>query len=128
MVIGPKTNLAFLRALAAQPGIRGRNGRHRLHRRQSRAARGRSRIRRTRERVHAAARLLIERRDEGRASPLHPFDPWRVADSFELVGSRRIGVDVAVDGVPVRACISSKAPMWIRSPKETARRRRDHAP
>ena len=52
--------------------------------------------------LHAAARLLIERRDEGRASPLNPFDPWRIADSFELIGSRRIGLDVAVDGVPAR--------------------------
>ena len=63
---------------------------------------GLSRIRRTRRAVHAAARLLLERRDAGRASPLDPFDPWRVANSFELVGSRRIGVDVAVDGVPMR--------------------------
>jgi 3-methylcrotonyl-CoA carboxylase alpha subunit len=45
---------------------------------------------------------LLERRDKGRASQLSPFDPWRIADSFELIGSRRIGLDVAVDGVPVR--------------------------
>jgi 3-methylcrotonyl-CoA carboxylase alpha subunit len=45
---------------------------------------------------------LLERRDKGRASPLDPSDPWRVADSFELIGSRRIGLDVAVDGVPTR--------------------------
>ena len=52
--------------------------------------------------MHAAARLLLERRDEGRASPLNPFDPWRIANSFELMGSRQIGLDVAVDGVPAR--------------------------
>ena len=52
--------------------------------------------------LHAAARLLLERRDNGRASPLSPLDPWRTANSFELIGSRRIGLDVAVDGVPAR--------------------------
>ena len=31
-----------------------------------------------------------------------PFDPWRVADSFELVGERRIGLDVTVDGITAR--------------------------
>ncbi len=36
------------------------------------------------------------------ASPLDPSDPWRVADSFELIGSRRLALDVAVDGVPMR--------------------------
>ena len=89
----------FLRQALAQPGVRGRNGRHRLHRRQSRAPR-RGAASAKQKAVHAAARLLIERRDEGRASPLHPFDPWRVADSFELIGSRRIELDVTVDGVP----------------------------
>jgi 3-methylcrotonyl-CoA carboxylase alpha subunit len=101
VLIGPKTNLAFLGALlrsrefkagtidtgfidanlgrlGAQPHPPNRNA------------------------VHAAARLLVERRDEGRAPPLDPFDPWRVADSFELIGSRRTGVDVTVDGVPMR--------------------------
>jgi 3-methylcrotonyl-CoA carboxylase alpha subunit len=55
-----------------------------------------------RKAVHAAARLLLERRDEGRPSRLDPFDPWRVADSFELIGSRRIALDITVDGVPMR--------------------------
>ena len=101
VIIGPKTNLAFLRALLRSREFRagtidtgyidanlGRLG-----------AQPHPPARRA---VHAAARLLLERRDEGRASPLAPFDPWRVADSFELVGSRRIGLDVAVDGVPMR--------------------------
>ena len=101
VIIGPKTNLAFLRALLRSPEFAagtidtgfidanlGRLGAE-PHPPDRRA-------------VHAAARLLLERRDEGRASPLAPFDPWRVADSFELVGSRRIGLDVAVDGVPAR--------------------------
>jgi 3-methylcrotonyl-CoA carboxylase alpha subunit len=101
VVIGPKTNLGFLRALLRSREFKagtidtgfidanlGRLGAQ-PHPPDKRA-------------VHAAARLLLERRDEGRASPLAPFDPWRVADSFELVGSRRIGLDVAVDGVPMR--------------------------
>ena len=101
VVIGPKTNLAFLGALLRSPEFEagtidtgfidlnlGRLGAE-PHPPDKRA-------------VHAAARLLIERRDKGRASRLSPFDPWRIADSFELIGSRRIGLDVAVDGVPAR--------------------------
>jgi 3-methylcrotonyl-CoA carboxylase alpha subunit len=101
VVIGPKTNLAFLRALLHSPEFAagkidtgfidanlGRLGAQ-PHPPDRRA-------------VHAAARFLLERRDEGRASPLSPFDPWRIADSFELIGSRHIGLDVAVDGVPSR--------------------------
>jgi 3-methylcrotonyl-CoA carboxylase alpha subunit len=101
VVIGPKTNLAFLRALLRAHEFAagtidtgfidanlGRLGAqpHPMDRRA----------------VHAAARLLIERRDKGGASRLSPFDPWRVADSFELMGARRIGLDVAVDGTPMR--------------------------
>jgi 3-methylcrotonyl-CoA carboxylase alpha subunit len=101
VIIGPKTNLAFLRALLRSREFRagtidtgyidanlGRLG-----------AQPHPPVRRA---IHAAARRLLERRGEGRASPLAPFDPWRVADSFELVGSRRIGLDLAVDGVPMR--------------------------
>ena len=80
VVIGPKTNLAFLRALLRSREFAagtidtgyidanlGRLGAQ-PHPPDKRA-------------VHAAARLLLDRRDEGRASPLAPFDPWRVADS-----------------------------------------------
>src|ERR1700733_13381927 len=101
VIIGPKTNLAFLRGLlrsrelaagGIDPGCidatLGRLGAQ-PHPPDKRA-------------VHAAARLLLERRDEGRASPLSPSDPWRIADSFELIGSRRIGLDITVDGVPMR--------------------------
>ena len=72
------------------------------YRRPSRAAWGPSRIRRTNKPSTPPVQLLLERRDEGRASRLDPVDPWRVADSFELIGSRRIAVDVTVDGVPMR--------------------------
>ncbi len=101
VIIGPKTNLGFLSVLLGSREFAagtidtgfidanlGRLG-ARPHPPDKRA-------------VHAAARLLLKRRDEGRASPLNPFDPWRIANSFELVGSRRIGLDVAVDGVPTR--------------------------
>jgi 3-methylcrotonyl-CoA carboxylase alpha subunit len=101
VVIGPKTNLAFLRALLRSREFAagsidtgfidanlGRLG-----------AQPRPPDKRA---VHAAARLLFESRHYGGPSPLSPFDPWRVADSFELIGSRRIGLDVAVDGVPSR--------------------------
>ena len=76
MIIGPKTNLAFLSALLRSPEFTagtidtgfidanlGRLGAE-PHPPRQRA-------------VHAAARLLVVRRDEGRASPLNPFDPWR---------------------------------------------------
>ena len=120
VIIGPKTNLGFLRALLRSREFKagtidtgyidanlGRLGAQ-PHPPNKKA-------------VHAAARLLLERRDEGRASPLAPFDPWRVANSFELVGSRRIGLDVAVDGVPC-GCTSSRAPMSIPSLRGRAAR------
>ncbi len=101
VIIGPKTNLAFLRRLLQSPEFAagtvdtgfidanlGRLGAQ-PHPPDKRA-------------VHAAARLLVERRDAGKVSRLDPSDPWRVADSFELIGSRRMGLDVTVDGVPMR--------------------------
>ena len=88
VIIGPKTNLAFLRKLlrsrefaagTVDTGFIDANlGRL-----------GAEPHPANRKAVHAAARLLLERRDEGRPSRLDPFDPWRVADSFELIGSRR---------------------------------------
>jgi len=102
VIIGPKTNLAFLSALFMSPEFQAGTidagfidlNLGRLGAQPHPPAR---------QAVHAAARRLIERRDKGRASPLSPFDPWRIADSFELIGSRRTGVDVTVDGVRMRA-------------------------
>jgi 3-methylcrotonyl-CoA carboxylase alpha subunit len=102
VVIGPKTNLAFLSKLLRSPEFEaGRVDTGFIDANLGRL--GAQPHPPNRKAVHAAARLLIKRRDEGRESPLHPFDPWRVADSFELMGSRRISVDATVDGVPMRA-------------------------
>ena len=100
VVIGPKTNLAFLRALIGSPefaagtidtgfidGNLGRLGAQ-PHPPDQRA-------------VHAAALMLLEK-PSARASPVAPFDPWAKADSFELVGARRIGLDATIDRVPAR--------------------------
>ena len=99
VVIGPKTNLAFLKALARSAEFAagtvdtgfidanlGRLGAQ-PHPPDRRA-------------VHAAALLLSGK--GASASVLAPYDPWRVLDSFELVGARRIGLDVTIDGIPAR--------------------------
>jgi 3-methylcrotonyl-CoA carboxylase alpha subunit len=101
VVIGPKTNLAFLRALIGSREFAagsidtgfidanlGRLGAQ-PHPPDKRA-------------VHAAALMLFEKGGGGRALTSAPFDPWGKADSFELVGARRLGLDVAIDRVPAR--------------------------
>jgi 3-methylcrotonyl-CoA carboxylase alpha subunit len=101
VVIGLKTNLAFLRALLRSPEMAAGSidtgfidaNLKRL---------GAQPLPPDRGAVHAAARLLFDKRDAGRASTLAPFDPWRVADSFELMGERRIGLDASVDGIKTR--------------------------
>jgi 3-methylcrotonyl-CoA carboxylase alpha subunit len=97
VVIGPKTNLAFLRALIGSSEVAegafdtgfidahlARLGAN-PHPPESAA-------------VLAAARRLVAERESLRPSPLAPFDPWRIADSFELMGQRRLGLDVLIDG------------------------------
>src|SRR5260370_19036258 len=101
VVIGPKTNLAFLSSLRGSPEILGgaydpgfidahpgRLGAE-PHAPDARA-------------VLAAARAMLAKRDATRPTTLDPFDPWGVADSFELVGVRQVGLDVVVDGRPER--------------------------
>jgi 3-methylcrotonyl-CoA carboxylase alpha subunit len=101
VVIGPKTNLAFLRALMRSPEVvegafdtgfidahLGRLGAV-PQAPDSRAA-------------LAAALRLLARRDAERPSPLAAFDPWGVADSFELAGPRRLSLDAIIDGKPER--------------------------
>ncbi len=100
VVIGPKTNLAFLRALIMSPEFVAGS----IHTGFIDANLGRLGAQPhppDRGAVHAAALMLFDKR-EARASLLAPFDPWRVANSFELAGVRRIGLDAAVDRVPAR--------------------------
>ena len=101
VVIGPKTNLAFLRALMRSPEIA--SGSFDTGFIDAHLARlGASPHPPDHRAVLAAARLLLARRDASLPSPLCPYDPWAVADSFELVGARQVGLDVTVDGKPER--------------------------
>ena len=103
VIIGPKTNLAFLRALLRSPEFEAGNDRHRLHRRQSRTARGSaaSAGQRSRPRRRAAP-ARAARQGQGRRRFIRSTRGGS-PNSFELIGSRRIGLDVTVDGVPMRA-------------------------
>ena len=106
VVIGPKTNLAFLRALARSDEVAA--GAYDTgyidanltalgaapHPPDPRAA-------------LAAARRLIAERDAERPIPLPPYDPWRIADSFELAGPRRMSLDLLIDGKPERVSATS---------------------
>ena len=108
VVIGPKTNLAFLRALMRSPEVA--SGAFDTGFIDAHLARlGASPHPPDRRAVLAAARLLLARRDASRASPLSPYDPWGVADSFELVGARHVGLDVTVDGKPERLHVTEGA-------------------
>ena len=101
VIIGPKTNLAFLRGLlCSREFAAGTVDTGFIDANLGRL--GAEPHPPNRKAVHAAAQLLIERREETKASRLDPSDPWGVADSFELIGSRRIGLDITVDGVPMR--------------------------
>ncbi len=101
VVIGPKTNLAFLRALMRSPEVA--SGSFDTGFIDAHIARlGASPHAPDQHAVLAAARLLLARRDASRPSPLCPYDPWGVANSFELVGARHVGLDVTVDGKPER--------------------------
>ncbi len=101
VVIGPKTNLAFLRALMRSPEVA--DGAFDTSFVDAHLARlGASPHPPDQRAVLAAARLLIARRDASRPSPIGPFDPWGVSNSFELVGARRLGLDVMIDGRPER--------------------------
>ncbi len=101
VVIGPKTNLGFLRALmqsaeVAAGGFDTGFIDHRL------IALGATPHPPDRDALLAAARALLGRRDAAHASPLPPFDPWAIADSFELIGARRMALDLLADGRPER--------------------------
>jgi 3-methylcrotonyl-CoA carboxylase alpha subunit len=101
LVIGPKTNLAFLASLcrAREVAI----GAYDTGLIDANLARlgaatgppdGAAVIAATR------AALAMAARAEHRA--LAPHDPWGVADSFELTGARRLGLEIRIDGKPER--------------------------
>ena len=101
IVIGPKTNLGFLRALMRRPEVAaGTFDTGFIDQRL--ASLGAAPHPPNPRALLAAAQVLLDRRDAARVSPLSPFDPWAVADSFELVGARRVGLDLLVDGKPER--------------------------
>jgi 3-methylcrotonyl-CoA carboxylase alpha subunit len=101
VVIGPKTNLAFLRALMRSPEV-AHGGFDTGFIDANLARLGAVPHPPDSGAVLAAARRLLARRDGARPSPLGPYDPWGVADSFELIGPRRLGLDVTIDGKPER--------------------------
>ncbi len=106
VVIGPKTNLAFLRALMRSPEVA--EGAFDTGFIDAHLARlGASPHLPDQRAVLAAARLLIARREASRPPRLGPYDPWGVADSFELVGARRLGLDVLIDGRPERLRVTA---------------------
>ncbi len=105
----------------AEPRGGGRGVRHRLHRCAPREPRARRPIRRTRRAVLAAARVLLDRRDARRTSPLSPFDPWGISDSFELIGPRRLGLDVLVDGKPERLHVVEESDHTLEAPGRPGR-------
>jgi 3-methylcrotonyl-CoA carboxylase alpha subunit len=97
VVIGPKTNLAFLRALIGSSEVA--EGAFDTGFIDAHLARlGANPHPPEPAAVLAAARRLVAERESLRPSPLAPFDPWRIADSFELMGQRRLGLDVLIDG------------------------------
>jgi 3-methylcrotonyl-CoA carboxylase alpha subunit len=96
-VIGPKTNLAFLNALlgaheveagAVDVGFIDANG----------ARLGAEPCEADRRAVLAGAEAQLAAAAALRAQGGLAHDPWNVADSFELTGSRRTGFEVRVDG------------------------------
>jgi len=92
LVVGPKTNLAFLDALLADPAVEA--GAVDVGFLDAHAAALGAEPRPPDPRaVFAGAAALIAPAPAG-----EPADPWSVGDSFELLGPRRVGFDLLVDG------------------------------
>ncbi len=96
VVIGPKTNLAFLSALLGASEVEA--GAFDTGFIDAHASRRGAEPREADPRaVLAGAEALV-----APAPPRQPrgpaHDPWNIADSFELTGSRRVGFEVRVDG------------------------------
>ena len=101
VVIGPKTNLAFLRALMGSPEVV--SGAYDTGFIDANLTRLGAAPRPPDPRpALAAARRLIAERDAAIPAPLPPYDPWRVADSFDLIGPRLFSLDLLIDGKPER--------------------------
>jgi len=96
VVIGPKTNLAFLSALLSASEVEA--GAFDTGFIDAHASRLGAEPREADPRaVLAGAEALVAPAPPRQArGPAH--DPWNVADSFELTGSRRVGFEVRVDG------------------------------
>jgi 3-methylcrotonyl-CoA carboxylase alpha subunit len=107
VVIGPKTNLAFLAALLAAPEVQA-GGYDTGFIDANLVALGASPREPDRAGVLAGAEVLWRRRLPP-APGAGPVDPWSVADGFELTGVRRTGFDVRVDGRPTRLVVTSDA-------------------
>jgi 3-methylcrotonyl-CoA carboxylase alpha subunit len=92
LVVGPRTNLAFLDALLADPAVQA--GGVDVGFIDAHAARLGAAPRPPDPRaVMAGAAALI-----APATPADAADPWGVADAFELTAPRRVGFEVLVDG------------------------------
>jgi 3-methylcrotonyl-CoA carboxylase alpha subunit len=98
LVAGPHTNAAFLRALCDAPEFRdGTFDTGYIEANLTRLGAA-PRAFDAEDVLFGAERLLARRR--GAATSV--FDPWRVADGFELTGRRSVEAEILVDGRPVR--------------------------
>jgi 3-methylcrotonyl-CoA carboxylase alpha subunit len=106
VVAGPRTNLAFLKALADAPGFRsGPFDTGFIDRNLEELGA----VPRPRDDVAAefgAVALLVReaKRPTGPRSD-EPLSPWDIGDGFRLVGERRVGLPLVVDGERVDASI-----------------------
>jgi 3-methylcrotonyl-CoA carboxylase alpha subunit len=104
LVAGPRTNAAFLQALCEAPEFRA--GAFDTGFIEANLARLGAEPRE----IDASAVLIgAERLLARRAGPAASYDPWSVADRFELTGRRSVGVDILVDGRPVPLVERSEA-------------------
>jgi 3-methylcrotonyl-CoA carboxylase alpha subunit len=96
VVIGPKTNLAFLSALLNAPEVIA--GTHDTAFIDAHLAWLGAGPREPEPRAVLAAAEALWRARLPAAPAAGPVDPWAVADGFELTGSRRAGFEARIDG------------------------------
>jgi len=98
LVVGPRTNLAFLDALLADPAVQA--GAVDVGFIDANAARLGAEARPIEPRavLAGAAALIAPPPLAEAADAARPVDPWGVADSFELTAPRKVGFEVLVDG------------------------------